>query len=200
MSEAYDQYLNDHIAAVQHGWIWMKDHLLARLPEKLGNVDSRWIDIFAIDKLVAQHDQSKTRPEEYPAYDAWFYGPNKSYEAKQNFQRAFLEHIHVNPHHWQYWVLIHDDPGEPETLIEMPINYIFEMICDWWSFSWRKGDLYEIFNWYDTNKSGMRLNKKTQKIVETILFTLKMTLDLEKDLETAQKMNEMKESDGNGGN
>nr|DAE02562.1 MAG TPA: hypothetical protein [Siphoviridae sp. ctmYS12] len=30
--------------------------------------------------------------------------------------------------------------------MDMPYNYIIEMICDWWAFSWNKGNLQEIFN------------------------------------------------------
>ena len=58
----------------------------------------------------------------------------------------------VIPHHWQYWVLINDNPEEGEVLIEMPYNYILEMICDWWAFSWAKGNLNEIFPWYEERK------------------------------------------------
>ncbi|MFR1480703.1 MAG: DUF5662 family protein [Hydrogeniiclostridium mannosilyticum] len=33
----------------------------------------------------------------------------------QAFQRAWLLHIHRNPHHWQHWVLINDDPGKAKS-------------------------------------------------------------------------------------
>lgn len=41
-----------------------------------------------------------------------------SYEVVENFNRAWLLHIHRNPHHWQHWVLINDDPELGETVLE----------------------------------------------------------------------------------
>ncbi len=45
---------------------------------------------------------------------------------------------------------------------------ILEMICDWWSFSWKTGNLYEIFNWYDAHKDYIKMHPKSRKKVETI--------------------------------
>lgn len=177
MSLAYDEYLSEHIGAVQKGWNWMLDNLIDRIHpwirEQYPNSEFDPIDVFEIGDQMQDHDASKIRPEEYYPYDAYFYGSNKSHAVVENFRKAFLLHIHENPHHWQYWVLIHDDPDEPETLIEIPLNYIFEMICDWWSFSWRKGDLMEIFDWWDKHKDYIRMHKKSRKVLEYILKEMK---------------------------
>lgn len=61
--------------------------------------------------------------------------------------------------------------------IEMPYKYVIEMICDWWSFSWSTGNLYEIFNWYEDHKKTMQLHKNTRKLVEDILSQIKKKLD-----------------------
>ncbi len=87
---------------------------------------------------------SKNTPDEYTPYDNYFYG-EQTPAIIEAFNRAWLMHIHRNPHHWQYWVLINDEPKEGTILIEMPYPYIIEMICDWWAFSWIKGDLSEMF-------------------------------------------------------
>ncbi len=55
----------------------------------------------------------------------------------------------------------------------MPYNYIIEMICDWWAFSWAEGDLSEIFSWYDEHKDYIKLNPKTRETVEDILWELR---------------------------
>ncbi len=123
-------------------------------------------------QIAFEHDHSKSEPDEYAAYDAYFYG-NRSYAAVRDFQRAWLLHIHRNPHHWQHWILINDSPQAGETAIEMPYNYIIEMICDWWSFSWASGDLGEIFIWYDGHKNYMKLHPNTRKKVEGILKKIK---------------------------
>lgn len=80
-----------------------------------------------------------------------------------------MRHIHVNPHHWQHWVLINDDPKQGTICLDMPYNYIIEMICDWWSFSFKTGNLSEIFNWYDERKTHILLSDDTRETVEDIL-------------------------------
>ena len=122
-----------------------------------------------MENLILLHDNSKFKDSEYIAYDKYFYGGNKSYEVIQNFNKAWLTHIHNNPHHWQHWILINDDPDKGEIILDMPDIYIIEMICDWWSFSWKKGDLREIFNWYAARRDYMKLSDNTRKNVEYIL-------------------------------
>lgn len=163
MSREYDAYLEKHKDNVRKGYIWLHTNL----PDLFdGKADGEWETEFA-------HDQSKSNPDEYNAYDAYFYGNNRSYAVMEAFRRAWLLHIHRNPHHWQHWVLINDDPGEGEVLLEMPYNYIIEMICDWWSFSWQKGDLSEIFDWYDKHSAYIKLAPKTRETVEDILWKLR---------------------------
>ena len=167
MSYQYDQYLAKHKENVQKGFDWIRENL----PDLVENVPNlAWQIGFA-------HDQSKSEPDEYEAYDAYFYGGNRSFKVVQEYRKAWLLHLHRNPHHWQHWVLINDDPNEGEVLIEMPINYILEMICDWWSFSWAKGNLQEIFDWYDEHKTYMRLHPNTRKNVEKILDQIQEKLD-----------------------
>ena len=158
MSKEYDSYLQQHRSNVQRGLIW----LVTNLPKLFdGPVEINF-----------EHDQSKNEPDEYEAYDAYFYG-EKTPEVEEAFNRAWLLHIHRNPHHWQHWVLINDDPNEGEICLEMPYNYIIEMICDWWAFSWSKGNLSEIFNWYDEHSAYIKLAPKTREIVEDILWELR---------------------------
>ncbi len=169
MSYQYDQYLTKQKENVKNGFDWIRNNL----PDMIKDIPNlEWQCCFA-------HDQSKSESDEYKAYDAYFYGNNKSYQVVQDYRKAWLLHLHRNPHHWQYWVLINDDPKEGEILIEMPINYIWEMICDWWAFSWAKGNLHEIFKWYDEHKKYMKLHTNTRKKVEDILGRIKEKLDEE---------------------
>lgn len=167
MSFQYDQYLTQHRSNVKRGFDWIAENL----PELLvDGFDYGWQIEFA-------HDKSKDEPDEYEAYDAYFYGGNRSYAVMQNYQKAWLLHLHRNPHHWQYWILINDDPKEGEIVLEMPYNYIIEMICDWWAFSWQKGKLGEIFDWYNEHCKYMKLHPKTRKTIEDILAKMKIKLD-----------------------
>ena len=169
MSFQYDQYLANHRANVKRGFDWLCENL----PDVTNNIsDAAWQIEFA-------HDKSKDEEDEYNAYDEYFYGNNRSYKVVQDYEKAWLIHIHRNPHHWQYWILIHDDMenGELETILEMPYDYIVEMICDWWAFSWAKGNLYEIFNWYAEHSEFMKLAPRTRETVEDILDKIKNRLD-----------------------
>ena len=187
MSIEYNQYIIEHKAAVVKGWVWMKENLLEKLKDYVQqtypntgeeDIGSYFplLPMADVDYLIQHHDESKYNPDEYYPYDAYFYGGNKSHAVVENFHKAFLLHMHRNPHHWQFWVLTSDNAGEPERLIEMPLNYIFEMICDWWSFSWRKDDLTEIFKWWDEHKDHIHLHKRSRATVEKILGEMKKIL------------------------
>ena len=165
MSIQYDNYLREHKQNVAAAYDW----LVENLPQVIGPTTS-------YDAHIA-HDNSKFDVEEYDAYDAYFYGGNRSYEVVTNFKRAWLYHIHANPHHWQHWVLINDEPNEGTIALEMDYPSVIEMICDWWSFSHKTGNLYEMFAWYEKHKSHMILHDNTRKLVESILSLIKDRLD-----------------------
>lgn len=169
MSCEYNNYLKKHISSVQKAFYWIKNNI----PTLVNDENLEW-------QICFNHDQSKYQQDEYDAYDNYFYG-NKSYSVVQDFKRAWLLHIHRNPHHWQHWILVNDDPDESENLIEMPYNYIIEMVCDWWSFSWAKGELYEISGWYEEHKNYIKLHPKTKSTVEDILNQIKEKLDVDSD-------------------
>ena len=167
MSLDYDLYLGDHIQNVKRAYDWLE----ARIPEVKELMAGH-------EDILLEHDKSKYSQEEYEPYDAYFYGGNRSYKVVQNFNCAWLHHIHANPHHWQHWVLIQDDPDAPQLCIEMPTWYVVEMICDWWSFSFRNGDLTGIFDWYEKH-DNILLHPETKKIVDRILKQLKAELENE---------------------
>ena len=160
MSAEYDRYLEEHLANVKKGFYWIRKGLPELLVE-LPNVD--------YELMILLHVDTNTVPSEYEPYDEYFYGKHKK-DTLQKFRYAWLEHIHRNPHHWQHWVLRNDDGTN--LILDMPYEYIIEMICDWWSFSWKNDDLYEIFDWYEENKKKIKLSKRTRDTVEDILDKL----------------------------
>ena len=169
MSREYDLYLREHRGNVAKGFEWIKENL----PEVIEKAKKYDIDV----QICLDHDKSKDQQDEYDAYDRYFYGGNKSYQVVQDFNYAWLLHIHRNPHHWQYWVLVNDSPDEGIVALDMPYEYIVEMICDWWAFSWKQDKLDEIFGWYDQHKAYMKLSDKTRKEVEDILGKIREKLD-----------------------
>ena len=162
MSVEYNTYITEHVDNVQKAYFWLRDHNIIK-------------DLDLYDQINV-HDLSKYSNEEYKAYDNYFYG-NKTEKVKREFDYAWLNHIHQNPHHWQHWVLINDEDGT--KALEMPENYVIEMISDWWAFSHKSGNLYEIFDWYKKNKKRQILHENTRKLVEEILDKIKEELDKE---------------------
>lgn len=166
MSIEYDLYLKEHRKNVAEAFNWLKE----KLPEVVVGIPN---DQLSPDILLINHDASKEECAEYYAYDDYFYGNDTAPDVKEAFDYAWLRHIHKNPHHWQYWVLHNDDPNEGTIVLDMPYDYVIEMICDWWSFSFKSDDLTEIFNWYKEHKDYILLSDKTRKTVEDILSKIK---------------------------
>ena len=90
MSAEYDQYLKRHQEGVNQGYQWLKEYLPNLLITPVGGIEHQ---------IIFEHDASKNDEDEYNAYDAYFYGGNRSYTVVLNFRRAWLRHIHHNPHH-----------------------------------------------------------------------------------------------------
>lgn len=179
----YENYLSTHIANVKKGYEWIREHLPELLSEH--NYAEELAYYGDLDTIIARHDASKYNkiPDvdnyyelgcEYDAYAEYFYG-TKTPEVETAFDYAWLHHIHSNPHHWQHWLLQNDTDGL--KILDMPYVFIIEMICDWWSFSWKENKLTEVFDWYEKHKTGIVLSDKTRTAVEHILNCIKEELN-----------------------
>jgi hypothetical protein len=145
------------------------------------------------------HDLSKFRPCEWRPYVAQFYGPSPaelvplrdgvsieqiererreaSDARKRAFDRAWLEHIHRNPHHWQYHVL-REDSGKTKVLL-MSISETDEMVADWLgagpkaviSMPMHQRILLTVA-WYVANREKMQLRQPVRMRVEAQLHRL----------------------------
>lgn len=161
----YDVYLDTHITNVANAFDW--------LSENVGELFDNCM-VSPIIHCINNHDDSKWGPEEYDAYVEYFYG-ERTDKVKDEFNKAWLHHQHKNPHHWEHWLITNED-GE-SVPVEMEFRYVIEMICDWWSFGWTKGDLYELFSWYKVNSPKMLLHETTRSLVEDILSKIRKKLD-----------------------
>ena len=88
MSYLYDQYLTNHKSNVKKGFDWIRDNL----PELINQ------DFDLEHQICFAHDQSKTKQDEYDAYDAYFYGgidPTLSFKSlkKLGFYTFIVIHI-----------------------------------------------------------------------------------------------------------
>lgn len=151
----------------------MKKYLPELFPKGYFDKDNR-----NIRSAIRNHDKSKWGKEEYKPYSDFQEIRKRTdlsdeeYDSyKGEFNKAWNHHQKGNKHHWQYWVLTKAD-GTNQVL-DMPYENIIEMICDWWTFSWKDNNLNAIFEWYEKNKNQMILSSKTRSTVENILNKMK---------------------------
>lgn len=162
--DEYFQYLNEHISNVNRVW-----------NEQLGPIIQKESPeaYYLASKEVSLHDTSKYDDEEFYAYCNHFY-PTEDYpDDEEAFDVAWLRHQHLNPHHWQYWVLLKDSGGIVPQ--DIPLHHICNMLCDWGSFSAKDPDS-TAYNWYHRNKNKMILSSTTRSIVEYLVEFLKEPL------------------------
>ena len=125
------------------------------------------------------HDMSKFLPSEWFPYAETFYKENgdSQYNETKEFNIAWNHHQKRNPHHWQYW-LLKMDRGDNIPL-EIPINYLKEMIADWigagrainGKYFNENGNL-EVYEWYQKNKEKIILHETSKRMLENILELL----------------------------
>lgn len=145
---AYKKSLQEHIANVQEAG------------QKLG-VNGDLLDI---------HDRSKWTEAEFPGYAYHFHGGG----APNEFAKAWLHHIHNNPHHWQYWMF--PDGFTPKGSyvengrVQMPEDYALEMVADWLGSSKTYTGSWDIANWLIDNTDRIQLHSKTADYVRQVLI------------------------------
>jgi len=168
----YNTYLREHIKNVKISY-----------ERIIREIILRDFDVFTEKRCaeeIEKHDQSKYSTEEYNAYLDRFFPATKHKATKEEesaFDLAWLHHQKHNPHHWQYWVLLSDKSKnrEPINAIDMPIEQIICMLCDWHSFSKTKPDS-TAYAWYNEHKDEFILSKNTRKIIDKYLKYFKKPL------------------------
>jgi hypothetical protein len=126
------------------------------------------------------HDLSKFEPVEWFPYVHAFYNPDGSKRVTKtdsgtldsnkvaaDFSAAWNHHQKVNPHHWQYWVLINDEDGM--VPLEMPAVFVLEMLADWDGAGRAITGKSDPAGWYRKNGYKMILHDKTRLLVSQLL-------------------------------
>lgn len=76
------------------------------------------------------HDLSKYSWIEFSAGVQYYQGNRSPIDAEKKdkgYSMGWLHHKGRNPHHWEYWI---DRSGGDLTILEMPLNYLKESVCD----------------------------------------------------------------------
>lgn len=133
-----------------------------------------------VDKAqLEQHDFSKWSYDEFLPYAINFQGdksPVLKGNVKEDFARAWLHHIHHNPHHWQHWIFpdgyCPKDARIENGVMIMPSAYALEMIADWMGASMAYTGSWDMAEWLYKNMPNIRLHSFTAKYVREVLDML----------------------------
>jgi hypothetical protein len=112
------------------------------------------------------HDLSKFSPAEFIPYAKYWEGGARDGQGKVNFDRAFLHHLHHNPHHYEHWIL-HGTP------VPMPDKYIVEMIADWGGAGMAYSGRFDLKEWLEKHwgRVSSQLHPQTREKVSKIVAT-----------------------------
>lgn len=162
MSEKYDEYLNNHINAVNECYRLLTGKELRDCSDMI------------------THDRSKYSKEEYDAYDEFFYPSDGSKvgadpKRREAFDHAWLHHQNHNPHHWQYWTLINDNDGI--KALRIPLKYVHEMVADWGAFAYLRKSGQHLLDWYRANCSNQIMHDETRSVVDALVVVLASRID-----------------------
>lgn len=126
------------------------------------------------------HDWSKFLPCEWGPYARSFYnrdGSKRDWKTRDpwdqmEFNEAWNHHQKFNKHHWQYWLLTNDNDDPKHKPLPIPEKYLLEMVSDWMGTGRLITGKWDVWNWYEANKSRIILNERTRASVEWLLFSL----------------------------
>ncbi len=151
IAAAYLDSLNRHIAAVREAGLKLD------VPLEQLNI----------------HDQSKLSQDEFPFYARQFFGDKGD---PDGFARAWLHHIHANPHHWNHWLFADGFTPKGSTVeggaVPMPHKYIREMVADWMGAGYAYTGSWDMTEWLTENLPRIRLHSQTAREVAEILAWL----------------------------
>lgn len=164
--EEYKEYIRTHVEFVQRAY----KELFSDIPSNIiGDFFSDDNNVDCLETRIKTHDNDKYDEERFEIYRKNHY-PIDDEEKEANLStynsdKGWIGHWKQNPHHWEYWLSFF--PKELGTIIrtynndgtyyeasleeQLKCAYI-EMICDWFSFSYK--GLQEKDNGSETPKSA----------------------------------------------
>lgn len=151
---AYKDYIDNHRSNVEKAWDLMRPHVQLN-PEEYEK----------LNRLIKEHDASKYCEEEFDRYRQFFFPDEGEAKSMDLFMAGWNHHQKANPHHWQYWVMYKRD-GRSKAL-EMPKEYVVEMICDWLAMSINFRS--KPSDWFSSNREEMLLHPATLEYVNELM-------------------------------
>lgn len=135
----YEAYVKEHISNVNKVYSLFKE----KCPDHATDFVTLPYEMIPMDTYITIHDDSKYEDYELEPYALWFTAGNRTEEAKTLFDKAWLHHIHQNPHHPEHWLLVRNDMTV--DILEMPEPFVIEFLCDITAMSLKFGGLPSEF-------------------------------------------------------
>lgn len=159
--QEYRDYINEHILNVKLAFKVYGELICNELGLQLQEIANQ----------VDEHDESKWSHEEFDLYRIKFFPePDEPKISDQEFNIAWLHHIHYNPHHPEHWVYYNEESNRI-TVYDMPDNYIAEMIFDWIAMSYKFNN--KVYDWYEKEGKDKLFTSSTRRKVEYLLNKIK---------------------------
>lgn len=208
--DAYKAYIDKHIEYVQKAYMMFGAEIIKRLFEyksataenttsifddKLAIANTRdttaingtFINLEAMETIIAQHDASKYSDEEFEPYRAHHYPSKEDIDSdhhdkiERDYQLAWVHHFHNNKHHPEYW---RTNIGGEFINLHMDNQSFIEMICDWISVSMCFNS--STYDWW-FNADGGR-NEKIELLQEDdIKFLDKLITEMKNEFDFTPK-------------
>jgi hypothetical protein len=190
MDHGFDAVVNGSGVEIVDRWGGSKTHLginyqwygitenqvtkfLGTLFDHIGYVRDAGLKLGIPEQHLREHDASKMGLVEFPYYVRNFHGDKAD---PDGFARAWLHHIHHNPHHWQYWIF--SDGFTPRGsdvqngCVEMPQEYAIEMIADWMGASMAYTGSWDMTDWLSKNTPKIRVHSETANYLTRVLDSM----------------------------
>ena len=121
-------------------------------------------------KSIITHDLSKFLPSEFFPYARTFYTQEgtTTFVNSIEFDRAWLLHQRRNKHHHNYWAYI-DDGGVIHS-IDIPEEYILEMIADWLTMEQTIPGSASAAAYYLKIKDTAHIHPNTHQKIQSLLM------------------------------
>lgn len=153
------------------------DAYMSSLIAHITYVQEAGVNLGVPDVLRRRHDQSKFSGSEFFGYAMHFQGGG----APDSFARAWLHHIHCNPHHWQHW-LFADGFAPKGSAVEngavpMPGVYALEMVADWLGAGRTYTGSWDMTEWLERNVPRIRVHSRTAVYLAKILNRIGYRVD-----------------------
>jgi hypothetical protein len=161
---------------VQQEWIEKFSNLLV---EHLTHFQSAAQLLDVPKGQIVTHDKSKWQDEEWLPCVRRFGGGIKDVD---EFNLAWLHHIHHNKHHPEHWAVIktaYKYGGQDNNILflPMPYEYVQEMIADWMAVQKTYADSWDMCDWLTKNWFLLPIHKDTRMDASGILYTIGYCMD-----------------------